>query len=465
MSKGILGTGRLGGGRFLVYVKRLMGIVAVLVLMAQAAVPAWAASPPPIQLPSQMTDYGSWPGWANTYLSDMVLWQIMQGYPDGSMRPQGNITRAEFAAMLARAMGNASPDPTQAGVRVPFSDVTASDWFYPPVQVMVADGVVTAGVYGSAFNPNVPITRYSAAVWLGRALGYFGVKGQGNPPDFPDVSSSMPNYGDFANTYEAWIISGYPADECPGGQPCFKPDNPITRAEAAVMIAKFLRNLPGYAQLAMQTRYLPALETTPNFTPPHYSPAWLMATVPLLTNADLGFSPATTQMQFNAEPYATWQQIHLWVATRNWMALGEAKLTNQEAIYVADYGLEPWEVAEIGAVTTSYVPTWSDSQLGTALWYTLPPGGSTGQFEPVTTVYLQGPRQPWNGGGGDYGWGGDLMTLIPAGVWGNAPYWVGVSLPRDSGGQVIPNGQWKIGAIETLTEKCNMIGSQLVCQG
>ncbi|MDA8335941.1 MAG: S-layer homology domain-containing protein [Peptococcaceae bacterium] len=112
---------------------------AVLVTMAffLAASPALAASPPPIQLPAQMADYAAWPAWAHTYLTDVVEWQIMQGYPDGSMEPQGNITRAEFTAMLAQAMGNAQPDPTQTAA-VTLTDVASTDWFYPTVRILAA---------------------------------------------------------------------------------------------------------------------------------------------------------------------------------------------------------------------------------------------------------------------------------------------------------------------------------------
>jgi hypothetical protein len=412
-----------------------------------AAAPALAASPPPIQLPAQMADYAAWPGWAHTYLTDVVEWQIMQGYPDGSMEPQGNITRAEFTAMLARAMGNAQPDPTQTAA-VTFSDVASTDWFYPTVQILAAAGVLPPG--GQTFDSNQPITRYDAAVWLGRALGTFGVKGHGEPPAFPDVSSSSPDYSDFASTYEAAIITGYPDGT-------FNPAGAITRAEAAAMITRFLQDLPGYEQLQLQTPYLPALMTTPNQSQPE---ANSKTTVPIITDADLGFTPAGNQAAFDAEASATWEQVHLWLATWNWLALGEAKLTSDQASYVANYGLEPWGVAEIGAVVGGYFPSITDSHLQSDLWDGYPPANGTA-FTPVSSVFLQDPQKPWIG---LMGWTDPEITLIAVGNWGTAPSWVNVDQPRTSSGQVITNGLWHIPGIQSLTEKAYLSGGKLVIQ-
>ena len=406
--------------------KLILVAAALIALVLATTSPALAASPPPIQLPAQMTDYATWPAWAHTYLTDVVEYQIMQGYPDGSMRPAGNITRAEFAAMLARAAGNAQPDPTQTAA-VTFSDVARSDWYYPDVQVLLSAGVLPPS--GQTFEPNQPITRYDAAVWLGRALGTFGVKGQGNAPAFPDVSFSSPAYPDFANAYRAWLIKGYPDGT-------FDPAGAITRAEAAAMITRFLRNLPGYAQLSMQTPYLADLETTPHNT--QADTADTLPTVPLVTAANLGFTPAATQAAFDAQAPATWEQVHLWLATWNWLALGEAKLTSQEASYVANYGLEPWEVAEIGAVGGSYMGILNDSPLlidlakgQEGLNYVY--GTFNGQFAPVSSLFLQDPQNPWIQGAG--GWaGGPEITLISVTTAGIFPQWIAVRQPVDIGG-------------------------------
>jgi hypothetical protein len=351
--------------------------------------------------------------------------------------------------MLARAAGNAQPDPTQTAA-VTFSDVARSDWYYPDVQILLSADVLPPG--GQTFDPNQPITRYDAAVWLGRALGTFGVRGTGQAPSFPDVSSSSPAYPDFANAYRAWLIKGYPDGT-------FDPAGAITRAEAAAMIVRFLRNLPGCAQLSMQTPYLAELETTPHNT--QADTADTLPTVPLVTAANLGFTPAATQAQFAAEPDATWQQVHLWLATWNWIALGEAKLTSDEASYVAKYGLEPWEVAEIGAVG-AYFPPLSDSLLLSDLWGGSPPGND-GTFTPVSSVFLQDPDNPWIQGAG--GWAaGPETTLIPVTTAGIFPYWVAVRQPADIGGYSASD-LWGIYGVQNLTEKFRLSNGHLVVIG
>lgn len=430
---------------------------AILAALSATALPAvaLAAPPPPIQVPTQMTDYPLWPQWARTYLADAVEYQIMQGYPDGSMRPHGNITRAEFTAMLARAMGNAEPDPTQS-TRVFFSDVAGTDWFYPAVQVLTSAGVLLPG--SGRFNPNQPVTRYDAAVWLGRALGEFGVKGQSKAPAFPDVSSSSPAYPDFTRAYRMAVIIGYPDGT-------FDPSGAITRAEAAAMITRFLANLPGYAQLSMQTPYLGELETTPHNW---HVMADTEPTVPLVTASNLGFTPAATKAQFDTETYATWGQVHLWLATWNWLAIGEAKLSRREASYIVNYGLEPWEVAEIGAVGGSYMGILADSpvlvdlgkgQEGLNYVY----GTFNGQFAPVSSVFLQDPDNPWIQGAG--GWaGGPEITLISVTTAGIFPQWIAVRQPNDISGYS-PNDLWGIYGVQNLTEQFNLSKGHLVVIG
>jgi hypothetical protein len=272
------------------------------------------------------------------------------------------------------------------------------------------------------------------------------VKGHDKAPAFPDVSSSSPDYSDFANTYEAAIITGYPDGS-------FNPAGAITRAEAAAMITRFLQDLPGYEQLQLQTPYLPALETTPHNWQHIKDTA---PTVPIVTDADLGFTPASTQAQFDAEAAASWEQVHLWLATWNWLALGEAKLTGDQASYVANYGLEPWAVAEIGAVADGYFPSITDSLLESDLWDGYPPSNGTA-FTPVSSVFLQEPDNPWIQAAGG-GWaGGPEITLIPAGSWGTAPFWVEVNQPLTSSGQDITNGLW--GMSQKLVDSGHAPGS------
>ena len=62
-------------------------------------------------------------------LNKLVSWGVMNGYPDGSLRPKSDITRAEFVALVNRAYGY-----TETGV-TPFTDVPATAWFYDDISI------------------------------------------------------------------------------------------------------------------------------------------------------------------------------------------------------------------------------------------------------------------------------------------------------------------------------------------
>ena len=425
-------------------VKRFLVGLGTLAMLVFTASPALAAAPPQIKLPGSYTDAGLWAtggpqGWAATSISDASLWGVIQGYPNGTFQPQGNITRCEFAAMLSRAMGNAAPDPAEivklAGPTVAdaaynvglFKDTPMGPqaWYSPYLTALEGAGILGTGMYPTAnFACGGSITRAEAAAWIAKALSYLDVP----PPTmtmtaspFSDVSLSgnwtyafsgtvsattydvtIPN-AEIAGASAYGVIKGYPDGT-------FHPNGLITRAEAAAMLTRFVAALPGYDQLAMQTPWIANGDMfygAPCARIPYpgpYTPALPKGTTicqtldnsVVLTNADLGFTPATTTAAFQAEPMATWEQIHLWIATANWMALGEAKLNQQEATYVYNYGLQSWQVGMVGLVASQYTDSLKDSPLWATLEpdaASLPPG--TGTFTPVTSLALVYP-----GGGG-----------------------------------------------------------------
>lgn len=90
---------------------------------------------------------------------------IIQGFPDGSFRPYETVTRAQFAAMMDRALS--VPDAEGA----PFADVVPSDWYYPAVSRLYAVGLVR-GTGQGLFAPQAGIAREQAASMVIRALAY-----------------------------------------------------------------------------------------------------------------------------------------------------------------------------------------------------------------------------------------------------------------------------------------------------
>ena len=87
---------------------------------------------------------------------------ILRGYPDGTLRPDGLITRAEFAALLNRTFGFTESVPTG------FSDVSDTDWFRADFEKALAAGYMEGYPDGTA-KPN-NYTRQEASLVLARLL-------------------------------------------------------------------------------------------------------------------------------------------------------------------------------------------------------------------------------------------------------------------------------------------------------
>lgn len=152
------------------------------------------------------------------------------GYPDGTVQPNGNITRAEVATIFFRLFTEEYRN-TYWSVSAPFTDVEATDWFNTEVATVASAGVVN-GYPDGTFLPNNNITRAEFATIAARFLTeeYVG------PDLFTDVS------GHWAQEYinraaNAGWINGYPDGS-------FHPDAYITRAEAMTLVNNMLGRMP-----------------------------------------------------------------------------------------------------------------------------------------------------------------------------------------------------------------------------
>ncbi len=99
--------------------------------------------------------------WSKTFVDYGVENGYINGYDDGTFRPDKTVTRAEFSKMINTALGIESKSAAA------FSDVKKSDWFYNEVLKAVYAGYV-GGYEDGTFRPNKTITRQEAAVILYR---------------------------------------------------------------------------------------------------------------------------------------------------------------------------------------------------------------------------------------------------------------------------------------------------------
>ena len=147
------------------------------------------------------------------------------GYPNGTVRPNGNITRAEAAAMLARLL---NIEAIGSSAKPNFKD-TKSAWYNKAINAVVARGIMK-GYPDGRFRPNAPITRAEFT----QMISTIDNKPYGEAP-FIDVKGHWAERA-IGSEYQAKRITGYPDG-------LFRPDANITRAEAAVILNKiFERN-------------------------------------------------------------------------------------------------------------------------------------------------------------------------------------------------------------------------------
>lgn len=142
------------------------------------------------------------------------------GYPDGSFRPQGNVTRAEAAQMFGTLLNGSSNFGTSSQTK--FSDANNS-WYSPAVNYIVGKGLIS-GYEDGTFRPNTNITRAEFAQMISGYIqkGYPG-KGQ-----FKDVKGHWASDA-IDKVYGNKYVAGYPDGT-------FQPNREITRAEAVTIL-------------------------------------------------------------------------------------------------------------------------------------------------------------------------------------------------------------------------------------
>ena len=152
------------------------------------------------------------------------------GYPDGNVKPGGNITRAEVATIFFRLLTEdvRTANSTQSNS---LSDVTRGQWFNHAVSTLSSMGIVK-GHNDGTFAPNAPITRAEFAAIAAR----FDDKNTDTSSKFTDIAShwAKNEIGIAAN--KGWI-NGYPDGT-------FRPNQYITRAEAMTLVNRVLNRLP-----------------------------------------------------------------------------------------------------------------------------------------------------------------------------------------------------------------------------
>ncbi|WP_238649508.1 S-layer homology domain-containing protein [Paenibacillus piscarius] len=170
--------------------------------------------------------------WAREAVHKLASKYILTGLTDSQFAPDATTTRAEFAAMIIRALGFSSTAPAAAS----FSDIASGAWYAGSIGTAVKLGLVQGGT-DNTFRPNDKVTRQEMTTILVKAMALAGAPlpaSEAQPAAFKDADQIAGwAQQDVAKAVQAGLITGTPSGQ-------FHPAQSATRAEAATVILRLL---------------------------------------------------------------------------------------------------------------------------------------------------------------------------------------------------------------------------------
>ena len=168
--------------------------------------------------------------WANDAVAYLKRSGISNG-SNGNFLPDTNISRQEFAVLLARYLGSSKD---YSSVQLPFADTNEiASWALNGAKAMYSLGIIKGSSDGSGklyFNPTANVSRQEAVTMLGRLTE----KGYAQPAlKFTDSASIQSWAAEYVSTLsEMGILAGF-------GDGSFRPNGAMTRAQVATVLYKF----------------------------------------------------------------------------------------------------------------------------------------------------------------------------------------------------------------------------------
>jgi hypothetical protein len=165
--------------------------------------------------------------WAKDYITSLSSVGYINGYPDGTFKPDKTVSQAEFITVLVFSMG-LTPSDTQTKY---FND-TSNHWARASINEAVKRGILVPAEYSNVLQPDSGLKRSQAAAMLVRALGEQPNSSAVSFTDKDLVEKSM--YRDYIKTaYDLKLLTGYPGGE-------FKPFEFVTRAQMCKVLHDFM---------------------------------------------------------------------------------------------------------------------------------------------------------------------------------------------------------------------------------
>ncbi|MEH1935667.1 MAG: DUF1565 domain-containing protein [Nostoc sp.] len=168
--------------------------------------------------------------WAKNYIQALASQNIIAGFPDGSFKPNEPVTRAQFAAIVTKALTPSAKRPV-----IQFKDVASNFWAYAAIQSAYQSQFVS-GYPDGTFKPQQQIQRVQALVALANGLGL--TANNQNVLNFYTDAAQIPNYAiaPVAAATARQLVINYPTVKQ------LNPNREATRAEVAAFVYQALVN-------------------------------------------------------------------------------------------------------------------------------------------------------------------------------------------------------------------------------
>lgn len=174
--------------------------------------------------------------WAKDAINNMGSRMVVTGIGNNAYQPDRDMTRAEFATIMIRALG-LEPGTSASS----FSDVSASDWYCGYIDTAASYGIIK-GYSDNAFGPNDTITREQAMTMVARAMKLTGLNADLTTGEssqligaYTDGAAVSDYAGDsVAACLKIGVVSGI-------GDQTLAPKSFVTRAEVAAMVQRLLQ--------------------------------------------------------------------------------------------------------------------------------------------------------------------------------------------------------------------------------
>ncbi len=168
--------------------------------------------------------------WAEGFIAQLATKGIISGFEDGTFRPNANVTRAQFAAIINKAF-----TPAAKRDAIAFKDVPSSFWGFSAIQTASRGGFMS-GYPGGLFQPDQQIPRVQVLVALANGLEF----GEGSTAILSRYTdgSAIPSYatGFVASATQRQVVVNYPTLNA------LNPNREATRAEVAAIVYQSLVN-------------------------------------------------------------------------------------------------------------------------------------------------------------------------------------------------------------------------------